>query len=171
MIKFESEKAFEGMLFEHIRESMLDPIHGDDVIYGVVQPDFGKSGIGDILLVTERPSFKGDKTIRTVHLIELKTQPLVSSHIAQICKYKTFIECSGLCSAIAAECCIYTVINPYSDISADVFHLADSCGVEIRHYKMTIGGIKFSEYKSFDIDESYEESANKLAKKINEGIK
>jgi hypothetical protein len=170
MIKFENEKAFEDMLFSHARETMIDPIYNETVIYGIRQPIFGGSGIGDILLVTEREPFRGDKKIRSLNLIELKIQPLISSHIAQICKYRMFLEGFDVAQSIGATDYRYTVINPYSEISPEVFHLAESCNVDIRYYKMLMSGIKFFEYESTSINEDSESAAMKLIEAINKEI-
>jgi hypothetical protein len=171
MIKFENERSFEDMLFDHIRMTMVDPVYEDVVVYGQRQPDFGKNGIGDILLVTEREPFKGDINIRSLHLIELKVQPLIASHIAQICKYKGFLEDHDFQERVNVQECRYTLISPYSEISPELFYLASSSNVEIRYYEISMSGIKFSEYESDVYDDQTEKAADALSSKINGGMK
>lgn len=147
MIKFESEKAFECMLFEHIEENLYDPILMDKVVSGVTQPDFGAFGVGDILLLNERSDFDGLNKSKYLHLIELKVQPLISAHIAQVCRYMAFLKKTGIAQKLCADSVVCTLINPYSDVSPDVLHLAEMSGVGIRFFNMSLNGIGFIEYK------------------------
>lgn len=154
MIKFESEKCFENMLFEHLRETMVDPMHGEKIIFGQQQPNFGAHGVGDIILLTEFVTNGQQKTVfKHAHLIELKIQPLIASHIAQVCRYKDFFERSDFARRAGLSDIRYSLINCYSDISYDMQCLAESCGVDIYYYTMSMSGIDFSGY-DVDIDES-----------------
>lgn len=153
MIKFESEKAFEDMLFQHIKEIYIDPIQQDPVFGGLRQPSLGELGIGDILLINEYPpmltTMKGK---RYLHLIELKTTPITSMHVAQVCRYQEFFNSIENLKDFGVNDVRYSLVNSQSIPDKNVIYLAKSCGVRLYQYTMTMSGISFSEYEDQDAD-------------------
>lgn len=145
MIKFESEKAFEHMLVEHMSGG-IDPIHEEKVLWVKEQVRLGSFGICDVLALTEF-KFKNNEKNHALHLIELKINPVTSMQIAQVCRYKKFFEEIDALDKLNISDIRYSLINSYSAPCDDVIHLAQSCGVDIYYYSMGMNGISFKTYQ------------------------
>lgn len=119
----------------------------------------------------ESESLKADKKHRAIHLIELKIQPIISSHIAQVCKYRRFLENMDFAERLKAREYRYTLINPFSEISTELLCLAACSDIDLRYYDMSMSGIKFLEYEDDDIfGQQNVDSADSLSNKITKGI-
>lgn len=162
MIKFESEHAFEMAFFDYIIEKNQNPLTGLPVKYAARQVSFGDHGIADIVIVDViANSFY-------LHVIELKITPISFPDIGQLCRYKNFIDESGLVELIGAADVYYSLITHPSTATPNMICTAKAAGIDLLFYQLDFNGVIFESQDDFNSDaEKTSLAADQLSSKIN----
>ncbi len=85
-ISWESEKELEDWIFNKAKESLVNPLNGEEIHSIYRQVDLGAYGIPDLV------TFWYDDEIVEVTIIEVKKEQITTKAIAQLSRYKKAIH-------------------------------------------------------------------------------
>lgn len=95
MIKFESEKDFENFILECFEDDGLCIITDETYDDCISQFDTRSYGIPDLVFYSNDKEIgqnNEEYDVKRIQVVELKTEQIKLSHIAQIARYKTYFE-------------------------------------------------------------------------------
>jgi hypothetical protein len=145
MIKFESEKKLEEFIADCFHENSHCIVCGDYYEGLVRQFNAGEYGIPDLVFYSEDIDEEGQSNYKRLHVIELKNEPIQSSHIAQIARYKRYFELAFKNHEVDMQ---FTLVVPKSvEESGDTMWLIDSLeNIKIVEFSLSPKtGIEFKE--------------------------
>ena len=144
MIKFESENHFEKAFFRYMDDNRVNPLTGMPVTYAATQVDMGEHGRADVLIIEEFSGRKG------LHIVELKITSLTFPDIGQICRYKDFVEKSGLMESLGAQYANYSLVTHPSQSTPSMSCIARAAGIDLLYYEMSFDGVQFDSHDEFE---------------------
>lgn len=147
MILFDSEKSLEQFIIDEFNNEGICIIDGDEYDECISQFDTKTYGIPDLLFIRVGVDIDENENpfeTLTVHIIELKNEPIKMSNIAQIARYKTYFDraYSGFSVEVRSSLVvpksvgigddICWVVNHINDIDVYEFTLNPSTGIRFR---------------------------------------
>lgn len=171
MILFDSEKSLEDFIVKCFGEEKKCII--DDSTYDncLSQFSFGDYGIPDLIfyskVISENDSFM------TIHIVELKNEQIKLKDIAQISRYKTYIEKMQERTDISIDLKCSLVVPEGISSNSDACYITNACEDSIDVYEFSLNpktGINFNLVYGFYNSGASSDQFDKLISLINKGF-
>ena len=171
MILFDSEKSLENFIvecFEINKKCIIDESDYDDCFS---QFSFGDYGIPDLIFYSK--NVHNDELFMTIHIVELKNEQIKLKDIAQISRYKTYIESmyEGTELNINLKCSL--VVPEGISSNSDACYLTNACEGSIDVYEFALNpmtGIQFNLMYGFHKSDASTDQFDKLMSIIKKGF-
>lgn len=171
MIRFESEKSLENFIVDQFKVDKKCIINDESYDSCISQFSFGDYGIPD-LIFHSKEDVNGDDFI-TIHIVELKNEQIKPKDIAQISRYKTYIEKMMEDSDLNVELKCSLVVPEGVSSNSDACYLINACEDSIDVYEFRLNptkGIEFTMMYGFHKTKSSSEQFEKLINTIKKGF-
>lgn len=171
MILFDSEKSLENFIVECF--AIENKCIIDDSTYDkcLSQFSFGDYGMPDLIFYSNL--IHNDESFMTIHIVELKNEQIKLKDIAQISRYKTYIEKMYEETELNIDLKCSLVVPEGISSNSDACYLTNACQDSIDVYEFVLNpmtGIQFNLMYGFHKREASSEMFDKLISLIKKGF-
>ena len=171
MISFDSEKSLEKFIVECFAVDKKCIINDEAYDACLSQFSLGDYGIPDLIFHSKLCN-NGEDFI-TIHIVELKNEQIKAKDIAQISRYKTYIQRMYEDSDLNIDLKCSLIVPKGVSSNSDACYLVNACEDSIDVYEFSLdprNGIEFQMVYGFHKSDASPEQFEKLIKTIKRGF-